>query len=82
MPENIYGPDNAIDPERFFQNNYIAEYRHGNGLHGEILMNCDIDWCPFNFHLNYRDQSWHPLDDDGFLPRESSQCFAEFSDFS
>ena len=79
LPVNVYSPDSAMDPESFFQNNYIAEYRHGSDLHVDLMMNCDNEWSPFNFHLNYRDHSWYPLNNDGILPYEDPQGFADFS---
>ena len=81
LPSNMNGPEDAMPPEQFFENNYIAEYRHGYDLHGELLMNChdDGDWYPFNFHINYAEDSWYPLGDNGVLPNQDPQGFADFT---
>ena len=80
LPENLLEPEDAIAPEQFFQDNYIAEYRHGYDLHGELrMLNVSDEWNPFNFHLNYGEDSWYPLGDNGSLPEVDPQGFCDFT---
>jgi len=68
---NVYGV--AIPAAKFFEH-VGAIYTHSHGLHGRLIDvpdDCEFGEQEFNFHLNYiADIQWHPLDNQGFLPRD------------
>ena len=78
-------------PEDFFEFNYKIEYSHDKDLiglskwdyGGEPTSNSDSDnghndEIPFTFDLNYKDESWYPLNSMGYLPEKDPQGYCNF----
>ena len=66
IENNQYG---THSPEDFFVNNYIINYQHDYDLSGFANWNFDNNdvYSSFNFHLNYVNNSWYPLNNEGNL---------------
>jgi len=66
IENNQYG---VYSPEEFFAHNYIINYKHNHDLSGFANWNFDNndEYSPFNFHLNYVNDSWYPLNNEGKL---------------
>ena len=64
----------AVD---FVQKNYIINYIHLHDLTGLVSWNYDNfkEYSCFNFHLNYKQEYWSPLDGEGYLPDTDFQGF-------
>ena len=60
-------------PEIFLQDNYIFEYTHNNGLNGMIRWVKEEIINNFNFDINYNNDYWYPLNNEGELPEEDTQ---------
>ena len=71
-------PDNKVmAPSTFFKTCW-AVYTHDHDMHGTIkyeFQSKNEDPWPFNFEINYKDESWYPLDDTGTLSRGIGRVF-------
>ena len=75
--------ENAIPAEDFFKDNYNVEYKQDHDLHGKIkFIGLDEEFRPFNFHLNFDNKSWYPLQDNGILPEEDIDGIMDFSNIA
>ena len=51
----------------FFKKSYKLKYIHEHNLCGQGQFN-DMEPMKFNFELEYNDECWYPMNDDGLLP--------------
>ena len=70
----------STPPEIFLQDNYIFEYTHNNGLNGTIRWIKEERIDNFNFHINYNNYDWYPLNNEGKLPEDDPQGLFSFKD--
>lgn len=74
---NLHNVDHA--PEIFFRANK-ATYKHHHDLKGVLTLYCDndpIELENFEFHVEYKQDSWYPLRN-GELPEADPQGIARF----
>ena len=62
-----------MPPDIFLQDNYIFEYTHNNKLNGMIRWIKEENINNFNFDINYNNDYWYPLNNEGELPEEDPQ---------
>lgn len=81
LDRNVYdnldgqATNKAMVASKFFQGCW-AIYTHDHGMEGTMKFawqSKDEAGLPFMFEINYRDESWYPLDVDGALPAKDPQ---------
>ena len=70
LVKNFNCENDIYDPEVFFRNCHFGKYKHIQGMQGIITLQYpssnNLDQM-FNFYIEYKENSWHPLYNDMLL---------------